>query len=71
MAEVNTRDSAGALRYWHFYSKYLDTARLVSIQMCLPGKEQLTPFKNNDELIEVVTNPLVQRKRTGESFDFV
>ncbi|WDE06121.1 hypothetical protein SG34_004100 [Thalassomonas viridans] len=59
--------SAAALWYWHLYSKHLDTAWLVSMQMCLVDREQLAPFKNNGELREVVINELIQRKIVGDS----
>ncbi|WP_281557792.1 hypothetical protein [Thalassomonas sp. RHCl1] len=55
-----------AARYWYLYSKHLDTARMVSVQMCLIDGEKLAPV--NDELVEVLTNQLVERKLAGDGF---
>ncbi|WP_281558888.1 hypothetical protein [Thalassomonas sp. RHCl1] len=58
--------SAAVARYWHLYSKHLDTARLVSVQMCLIDGEQLAQV--DDELVAVLSRQLVARKLAGDSF---
>ncbi|WDE08568.1 hypothetical protein SG34_032105 [Thalassomonas viridans] len=55
-----------AIRYWLLYSQHLDTARLVSLQMCVVEGESLDPV--NDELITIISNQLINRKLAGDSF---
>ncbi|WDE05248.1 hypothetical protein SG34_028830 [Thalassomonas viridans] len=52
--------------YWYLYSKHLNTAKLVSVQMCLIEGEQLDPYRS-DELIEVIANQLINKKLAGDT----
>lgn len=55
-----------AARYWSLYSKHLDTAQLVSVQMCLIDGERLAQI--DDELVAILSHQLVEKKLAGDSF---
>ncbi|WDD99810.1 hypothetical protein [Thalassomonas actiniarum] len=55
--------------YWYLYSGHLDTARLVSVQMCVIEEQQKEVEQvRTDELIEFMTDLLINRKLAGDSF---
>lgn len=58
---------AGAFgRYWYLYSKHLDTAQLVAMQICVMDGEALSPI--NDMAIEMISDQLIARKLAGDGF---